>query len=362
MEAGIGSDLSRGAFIPALRAMLDTEAKQLQAVEDLYLVLKAQPKYKSLREPCWKAEQPPILVLQWILRKLGPLAGGNLWTIDTWQDRKKTRYRFVIYQHFNRNHFKDDWFFIPLDFLPGLKKRDPVIHDLIIDVVALVCRNNDLPLWDEDGDYSEQMSDLIRNRDSSIEMLDRQRQSYASGPAFEYLKLIRSRISKASLSDCRRRLEDYAAGSQRKQSLRYWLQAGLQLASGRGNLRPFNFLPDYTSCDGAIGPLQYFKFIWSYHENDYVHRTAIGLMRDCGGSYPPVMFSVARPGQRLKPILEQDFPIRLFRFMSYGWKHVLHGHREYYYKKQLDDQKTPSEVLLEQIEGAMIRRMTKQRK
>lgn len=361
MEVSLQSDLYRGRLNPGILEMLDTEGKQLQAIEDLYHILKAQPKYKTAKEPDWKPEDTPITILLWILRRLGTLAAGNPWTIDTWMDCRKTRYRFVIYKHFNRSKFTDDWFFVPLDFLPGLKKRDLPLHDLIIDVIALVNRYNQVPLWDEDGDYSELMSDLIRSRPSSIHQLDQQRLSYTSGPAHEYLRMVRRRVKTANIEDVSKRVKAYDAESARKRSIQWWLRQGIKLARGGENIRPYNYQPHYTESGGAVGPTRYYKFIWTIHESDYVHARAMSLMRDENGSYPPVMFTVAQPGQVIKPLKESDYPIRLCDFMSYGHRHLLSWYREYYFKKQLEETRTPAEVMLENIEKSDIRNLARVR-
>lgn len=142
--------------------MIDTEEKQLQAIGDLYQIVKAQPKYKNLKDRNWPAETSPLEIIVWLLRKLGPLAEGKEWRIDTYKEGRKTRFRFVIWDGFSSQYIKCDEVHFPLDFLPLLKKRDEELHDMIVDTVALVSRCNKIPIWDNDGDYSDAVTRVLK--------------------------------------------------------------------------------------------------------------------------------------------------------------------------------------------------------
>lgn len=300
MEIVTLSGLSNSTVIPQIMEMLNTEAKILQAIADLYLVMKAQPRYKAIKEPEWSVAQDPLEVLTWILRKLGPLAGGNPWTVDTWLGKNLERYCYTVFREFNGNRFQDRWFFIPLDFLPALKKRDEAAHDLIIDVVAMVVKHNKMALWDDDGDYSEVVNEFTHwdehYQSLGNEVLDRQRESYKCGPAAQYLALIRRRMRKANMQEIAVRLRRYDAKSQRKEQLRWWLKTGLELAAGGENIFPFEYSPNYMQQDDVVSAYRYYKFVWCIHENDYVHVHAHQNMENASGTYPPMHFSITRPG------------------------------------------------------------------
>jgi hypothetical protein len=317
--------------------MADTEAKQLQMIEDLLEIVKAQPKYKALKEPSWTPDNHPLDILQWLLKKIGPLAKGCSWTIDTYRTKSKERYRLVIYDEFNGNEFKDNWFFIPLDFLPDLKRRDVPLHDLFVDVVALVSKHNRIPLWDQDGDFSEQMHELIRDNRSDNSILARQRVLYESGAAAEYIALVRNRMRQVRIDEVKKRLLTYNASSQRKRSLIWWCKMGISLARSGKNLTPFAWVPNYMSSDAYVAPWQYYKFIWTYHSNDAVKERAFAAMRSASGSFPPMRISITYPGQKIQPLSTGDYPIWLFRFMKYGQSHLLSEYRQYYFKDRLDN-------------------------
>jgi hypothetical protein len=327
--------------------MADSEEKQLQMIEDLFAIVKAQPRNKNLREPNWASHTPPLEVLYWILKKIGPLAQGNNWTVDTYLDGKRERHRLVVFKEFNGNHFKDDWFFIPVDFLPHLKKRDLPLHDLIVDVVALVTRCNAIPLWDEDGDFSEQMNDLIGGGETNNPYLDAQRTLYTEGLAAEYLRLLHRRSRQAKLDEVAEKLIAYNASSERKECMRYWLRMGIDLARSRKNLRPFSWTPDYMKNDAYVAPHQYYKFVWTYHENDAVKARAMSAMRAAAGSFPPMQISVTLPGQVVKPVHFGEYPLNLYRFMQYGWSLFLGRYREYYYKDRLNNPDPASDNLID---------------
>lgn len=334
--------------------MIDTEVKQLQAIEDLYGIVKAQPKYKLLKEPNWKAETPPIQVLTWLLRKLGPLAKGNRWMIDTYQQGKKTRYCLVVWKNFYSYDLKYQEQYLPLDFLPALKKRDQPLHDLIIDTVALVSKCNKIPLWDEDGDFSEQL-DVIRNAPirTGNTVLDRQIISYTNGPAAEYLRLIKRRRRQVTVKGVKDAITAYNDNSDRKGYMKIWLRKGIDLAADSEHLGPWNFTPHHVA-GNPISPDRQYKFIWSGHTNDVVFkRTQDKMKRDAKiGDFYPVMYSITKPGAKVLPlkIERYAFPTFLSNFMDWGERLIFHRYREYFIKDQYKKQETPAETLLEVIE------------
>jgi hypothetical protein len=339
---------------PGLIKSIDTEAKQLQAIEDLYKIVKAQPKYKNMTEPSWKPETKPVHVLTWLLRKLGPLAQGAEWTVDTYLQAGKTRYRFVIYKSYNSQKLAWREEFLPLDFLPGLRKKDQALHDMIIDVIALVSRENKVPFWDEDGDYSEMLQDLLNvpSGGYTVYRLERLHKVYSNGPAAQYLKVLKQRRKVVSISIVQKRLAAYNAKSLRKQYLVWWIRKGLQVASYHQCIKKNSFVPNYIPGE-AMTPWQQYKFIWSLHDNDILQVRAKNKLEkaiDKWGDFFPLMFSIAKPEQLLKPIEEDHFPVSLFDFMDYGVKHFIWRYRDYYYKDAFKKQETPSEEFLDDEE------------
>lgn len=342
--------------VDQLLKIVDTEEKQLQAIVDLYAIVKAQPKYRKSKEPNWKESDTPIEILHWLLRKLGPLAKGNQWTIDTYQDGRNKRFRFVVFKKYSGNKIVDREEHLPLDFLPFLKKRDQQMHDMIIDVVALVSKNNKIPLWDEDGDFSIQIEDLKKESTSWNYQLDAQRLSYSTGPAAEYLRLIHERQKSVKAFDVTKQMVAYDASSQRKESIMWWLRSGIQLASNKQDISINTYVPDYVN-GSPITPFRTYKFVWSVHQHDVVKVRAHKQMKKDlkAGNYMPLMFSITLPGQKVKDLKYDPFPEYLYDFLSTGFKMVCYRYREYFYKNMLDEEKTPVETMLEQIEKAEIR-------
>jgi hypothetical protein len=355
-------------------AMVNTEEKQLQAIEDLYAIVKAQPRYKKLKDPNWSPETKPLTVLVWILRKLGPLAEGNRWTVDTFMEGTKTRYRYVTYEYFSSQYVPSEEYHVCLDFLPYLKKRDPLLHDMIVDVVALVSRHNKIPLWDEDGDFSAAMEQLLSEPDryKDYGMLgvqrdtakDRQRMIYRTGPAAQYLQLIKSRRRRIKAADIWKQISAYRSKnlSQRKNVLVWWIRFGIQIANTSRNIQQFSYVPNYLQWrNRVISPFRLYKFLWSRHKNDYVSTIANNqLRRDDGlGLFVPVLYSVAMPGQVLKKIKPDTFPHWLCQFMRRGDGCFTRSYSDYFYGKQLEAQLTPAERLLEDIAANEIKQQQK---
>lgn len=337
--------------------IIDTEAKQLQAIEDLYLIIKAQPKYKKLKEPEWNENSKPVEVLYWLLRKLGPLAEGNFWTVDTYQEGKKTRFRFIIYRHYHAQLVRPDEQYLPLDFLPFLKKRDQPLHDMWIDLVALISKENKVPLWDEDGDFSVALHTFLQQpvRDNGV--LQNQYLSYSNGPAAEYLKLIKQRRRIITAEIVQEQLSAYNDDSERKRSIVWWIEKGIKLSWYKQSILKNTFIPNYIK-GNPRSPFRNYKFVWSLHDNDILKVKAYAILSKDGrqaGDFLPVEFSSVKLGQKLKPIERDEYPERLCDFMRDGKAFLLWRFRDYFYKNQFDDQKTQSEQLLEKIEQMEIK-------
>jgi hypothetical protein len=340
MAAGNYDD-SRSCWYHGILRMVDTEAKQLQCIEDLYAIVKAQPKYKKLKEPVWKETDTPIDVIFWLLRKLGPLAKGESWTIDTWQEGKKTRYRFAVYKHYSGNDMKGHEVYLPIEYLPRLKKKDEPLHDLIIDTIALVSKVNKLPLWDEDGDYSRAVKIFIANasqKDRGNNVLAELYKSYTSGDAYQYLQLLKRRRRIVTTQSVNKALDACQMTSDRKRYIHYHLKEGLRMAVRGGTLEPFNYMPNFSNNKG-ISADRLYKVIWSDSDIDPVNKMAENAMR-AGREYGyffPVMITIVYPGKKMKPLnpdgkdKENRMPIDLFGFLVGLARHTCGHHRDYYY-------------------------------
>jgi hypothetical protein len=338
-----GSNLR--SHFKGLFQMVDTEAKQLQCILDLYRILRAQPKYRTLKEPSWKPTTQPVEVILWLLRKLGPLAKGAEWSVDTWPDNPE-RYRFVIWKHFSGYHVKLREEYLPLEFLPTLIKRDKPLHDLLIDLVALVSRENKVPLWDEDGDFSEQLKILRQMGPANVETLERQRLIYTKGVAHQYLRLIKARRKVVTVASILKCYHEYRPASERKRFLCWIMKKGIELAKTKKCIKDYSWVPAYSPGQ-PITPYQQYKFIWSAHHNDVLSRRAVSKMkkRADDGDYYPVMFSIAKPGQALLPLHGDAFPGQLYEFMSEMVKHFNWRHKDYYYHDAFKNTLTLSETL-----------------
>jgi hypothetical protein len=346
--------------------IIETEEQQLQAIHDLYLIVKAQPKYKKLKEPNWKPGTRPLEIITWLLRKLGPLAAGKDWTVDTYQVGKKTRYRFVIYEGFHGQLIKCQNEHIALDFLPGLQHRDLPLHDLIIDVVALISKRNKIPLWDNDGDYSAVIDQLKVNAGGS-KTAQIMRHLYTKGDAAQCLLLLKRRRRMVTIDSVAKKLSLYKAKSERQSNIIAWLRNGIDLARTGWNIGLNTFVPNYIQ-GGTVNPRRLYKFVWGCYQgnqitqSDLVTQGAIERMQaDIGknGYFLPVRFSVALPGQRVKESVlhkvyknsyyNTEFAVMLFRFLSNVRAHFKNRYKDYYYKSARANKKPASPYLINNI-------------
>lgn len=336
-----------------LNSLINTEERQLQAIEDLYRIVKAQPRYKKLKEPNWKVETSPFAILNWLLRKLGPLAAGNAWTVDTWKEGKRNRYQFVAFKHFNGNNFKHRAEWMPLDFLPILRRKDKALHDMVVDTVALVSKCNKMPLWDEDGDFSTAIQKFCDAQPFLNSMQEEQRTCYQTGEAADYLRLIKRRRRVITPADIYSQLAKYFPKSVRKRNFVNWIRAGIDLADSKGKITDYSFIPGYESF-GAIGCHRLYKFVWSINEKDHVANVVYKSINGKDWQYP-LMFTIARPGQKLQPIKPATYPVKLYDFLSEGVKHVLWRWTDYYYPIKKKKGTMPCEILLNKIEESELR-------
>lgn len=329
---------------------INTVEKQLQCIEDLYKIVKAQPQYKNLKEAVWNEDTNPLQVIYWLLRKLGPLAKGESWTVDTYTEKKQIRFRFVVYKYYNSHELKNREEFIPMDFLPTLKKRDLPLHDLIIDTIALVSKVNKIPLWDEDGDFSAGLKEL-KTMNFLSKSKKRQFYSYTKGTAAKYLKHLKQRRKEVTRDSLNNLFSAYKPVSQRKQDMMWWVRRAFDLVSYNQCIQANTYIPHFMP-DNVVSPYRMYKFVWSLHDNDIIKIKAWDKLKkdDVYGSYLPLKFSIAKPGQILQPIGQDPFPLKLYEFMSYGHSLFIWRYRQYFYKNLFNEPLTPSESFLEQID------------
>ncbi len=341
--------------------LLDTEAKQLQAISDLYSIVKAQPKYKKLKEPEFTADTAPVIVIQWLLKKLGPLAKGNYWTIDNYVKDGKDRFRFVVTAYYNSQLVKNEDFFIPLNFLPGIFKRDRILHDLIIDVIALVSKHNKIPLWDEDGDFSEAMRVLLKNAPAKFDIekasqrfpggsiVEEQQLAYTSGSPAIYLKYIKERRKVVNADSLSMRIWEYSKNhtSARQVDIIWWLKSGINLADTNDNVKNYTYIPNHRG-PYVVSPFRRNKFIWSKSEEDIVYTRAtdqLDLDARKHGAFIAMLFSITNPGKKVAEMKYGQFPRKLSQFMDRGETIFTVRYRDYFYTSKRATSKLLIDIL-----------------
>ena len=245
---------------------------------------------------------------------------------------------------------------MPIDFLPFLHRRDKPLHDLIIDILALVSRENKIPFWDEDGDFSAALSDLKAMAISGNSTLQSQLVSYKQGPAATYLVLLKRRRKIVTERSVAEMIGRYVPNSQRKRSMLWWIKLGLKLAKGKDRISNHTYIPNYIN-GNPISPFRLYKFVWSLHDNDILKIGAYKKMdsESNAGWFGPVMFHVAKPGQKICDISDYSFPVDLYEFMRAACANVRWQYKDYYYRNLLNEKQTPAEKLLQSIELSEIK-------
>jgi len=357
-------------FDKKLVANIQTKADLLQCIEDMYLIVKAQPKYKKLNDNKFKANTPPAVVLQWLIRKLAILANGKEWTVDTYMDGKKKRFLFVIYDYYKSQDVTTRNYHIPLDFLPNIKKKDALLHDLIIETVAMNSRFNKIPLWDEDGEYSKHLEHLLKQKAKPVEyknlgitemsVTQRMQLLYTKGPASEYLALIKKRRKVADVWTVGEIFQKWLRSkkelSQRELYLKYMFREAAEAAETKEDIRKFQYVPEYRGQHKHAVAYDRYKYIWSNHNNDYLYKMHDKYEMYGHSEYLPLMFEKVYPGKAIKGWKHNHYPeilCGLFKRMYSCF--VVGSHVFYYYKNQMKEQLTPGEQLLAKIESSTLK-------
>lgn len=357
-------------FDKKLVASIQTKADLLQCIEDMYLIVKAQPKYKKLNDNKFRADTPPIVVLQWLIRKLGILANGKEWTVDTYMEGKKRRFLFVIYDYYKSQDVTTREYHIPLDFLPNIKKKDALLHDLIIETVAMNSRWNKIPLWDEDGVYSKILEQLLKEKAKPVEYKNlgitemsatqRMQLLYTKGPAAEYLALIKKRRKVADISTVGKLFQQWLSSkkdlSHREWYLKHMFQRAAAAAETKEDIRKFQYVPEYRGKHTHEVAYDRYKYIWSNHNNDYLNKMYDKQLDYQRNEYLPMMFEKVYPGKAIKGWKHNRHPeILCGLFKSMYSCFVVGSHVFYYYKNQMKEQLTPGEQLLAKIESSTLK-------
>lgn len=347
---------SNEKFTKYMLSMVNTEAKQLDVIVDLYLIMKAQTKYKNAKEPVWKETTQPMEVLSFLLRRLGVLAKGEDWSIDPYVVDGKRRFQFVVHKTYSTIFIKPIFFFFPVDFLPLLKNRDLPLHDLIIDAVALISRNCKIPLWDEDGDYSTHLSKLTSGEYdiSNNRIIERQKLMYSNGPAAAYLERIKSKRKTVTQESILKQVQAYKITSNRKVAIINWITNSIKVALLHGQIKDFTFIPGcIPNRERSITPYRNYKFVWSTHNNDVLFSKARKTLKsdsEAAGDFSPCIFTMAKPGQILKPLNVNPFPIQLSQWMDWGIGIFTRTHQQYFYKNQKHQNTSVGDTMMETIE------------
>lgn len=358
--------------------LVDTEDKQLSLIEDLYAILIAQKAIK-FNEPKWSEYTEPFAIIRWLCRKLAKLAKGEYWFIDTYMEGKKTRYEFVIMKWYSHQYVDATDKHVPLDFLPYLKKRDEPLHDCIIDMIAFASRTCKIPLWDEDGDYSEGLAALnadFKTEDFGIlgrlpiidfdfmpDAIERQRLIYRKGLAAQYMKLIKQRRKLVTRQDVWDKAMKCNWKSDRLLYIKNWIINGMELCSQGGDIKKYTRLNNYRKEDDSKlrTPYRRYKFTWAWSPNDFIAKYVDEKLGEYyrSSNYHSVMHTSAKPGQKLKPLViekyGQSFPEKLDRWMHSGLSIFCGGHHKYYYGKLFDKNLSPTEKLMQLIDEGKIK-------
>lgn len=342
-----------------INSICTNATEMAQCLNDLWSIVKAQPKYAKVSDNKFSKQSSPYEVLAWLLRKLGALTNGKEWTVDYYYENGVKRYCFVQYDFFNSQKVYGSGFFAPIDFLPYLEKKDITLHNLIVTMLAALIRFNNMPTWFNHPVLSKKLQELkelkIVTKDyPNLGIMDltangRQQLVYTVGHAGKYEKLLTEMSAKVEITNIHDAYYDFARArkrslSQREIAIRYFAEEVINLATEGKEMATFNYQPVYEEQRENVKWRH--AIVWSRHHNDYLQRSY-----DDDNRYVwqlPKKFSITKPDQEMQPINSSKYPEDIELLFKYFSSHFTSRFSSFYYKNESSDY-TPAELLLNEI-------------
>lgn len=238
---------------------------QCKLIRDIYPILKIHPQFKEHKKQ-WEANTKPLEVLNWIAEQFNSF---NINWIIANDDETKNNYHIVIYQQYNT---VTNFYAMPLSFLPILKQKNLILHDLVIALIALINKHTSIDKWD--SGYGAMAAETMRdewkyNRDemelneTETERYELAVRAYKKGFPYEYAKLINK--DKSTLIQLEREIHLFSPSDKMETDFSGWIKQGLEVLRLNKTIHSFCFNPN-DPVGNHLTPDKYFCFVWDWED------------------------------------------------------------------------------------------------
>lgn len=241
--------------------IFDSEGKQLQAILELRNILK----YYEISIPDLNKNTPTWKVLSAILEKLHGLIPDDF----QWEVIDSPDYLIrIFYKYLDMGEY--DFYIIPLEYLPRLKKQNHKAYNLILLMINLLNKHCNMPHMDMDERMLDWFEDLIEE-EKAMPDPDENMISHYSDIIDAYSKepsLYADCITqlKFSIDDFTQMLARFNPENELEAEIFKWCLKGYELIRSGWEYRDFLDYEHEDDCDG-INPFAYMRFVWSVEDD-----------------------------------------------------------------------------------------------
>ncbi len=293
-------------------------------VSDLYPIIKKHPKF--IDNANWKPSSNIREVLVWLINRINELIGSEYgWRIVS--ESYENKYTIVTFYQHEVN--ASVYYSIPLSFLPELKQQNSFLHDVILDMLALIKSGTCINAWyEENGEWAlDWMMDDFNNQledgdlsTNEIKDWENTIKAYSKGIATQYEELLT--YNTATLQSL-----EIAAGilnpkNPLESQFTLWIHNGISLIKEKENIGSFCFDPDdpLLTGDNPLMPERYVFYCWDFDDHFYkCYEDCLQSTFNEYGTLPFISWKLTKQDSQSFNIPEiSSFPKRLTDFFAQG--------------------------------------------
>lgn len=293
-------------------------------VRNLYAIIKNHPKF--IDKTNWNKSTTIQEVLLWLIDQFNNLIGLEYeWRIVC--DSDEENYRVVTY--YEHDIDSSVYYSIPLSFLPLLKKRNKILHDIVVDMLALIKSKISIDCWyDEYGEWAlEWIRDDFQNRIDDEDLKPEEKKHwkntieiYTEGVAVEYEGLLIENT--ATVKSLEKTVGKFEPKTQTEELFFLWIIDGISLLKEKGSIHDFCFNPSdpYMDEDNPLMPNRYIFYAWNFDDQYYnCYESCLQSTFNEYGTLPFISWELTKPESKTFNIPKQSsFPKMLTDFFSKG--------------------------------------------
>lgn len=315
-------DLHRGREIEFLH---DKEL-HLVVVAGLYPIIQKHPNFQDRNDWCKSTDVREILI--WLIDQMNRFVDSkNNWVLTKLNDEQE--YSVIIYHEYDTG--ETGYYAIPLSFLPDLEARNEQLHEIVVDLLALLKSKAGINGWyDQWGEwamdwlleeYYMRLRDGDFNEDEELKThWEHTIHEHTEGTAIHYEGLLTG--NNTTIQQLEMKVSRFKPADQLDHSFYDWILDGIDLVHTNKSLQYFSFDPSDPNLLGEnpIMPVSYCFYTWDF---DNQFHKCMEEQLNCTwqefGASPFTSCEIIRQEDKLFKLPEvSDFPKRLTEFMLTG--------------------------------------------